>query len=98
MRNLTAWLLCAQLLLANTSIDEKIANTSKRLDTFESTYSQVNTDMANNAREILSQNRAILKQQQELEKLRSDIEAKKTTYQEQKEELGVLQGSSYNFV
>ncbi len=93
MRNLTAWLLCTQLLLATASIDEKIANTSKRLDTFESTYSQVNAEMAKNAREILSQNRAVLRQQQELEKLRSDIEAKKTTYQEQKEELGVLQGS-----
>lgn len=75
------------------SIDEKIANTTKRLEEFKSSYSDLNADMAANAKEILTQNRAVLQQQQALEQLHTQIEAKKSVYEAQKEELGTLQSS-----
>lgn len=93
MRILPLWLLVSLCAWGNVSIDEKIANTSKRLESFKSTYSELHADMAANAKEILTQNRAVLQQQQELKRLHDQIEAKKSIYEAEKEELSTLQSS-----
>ncbi len=78
---------------AKTSIDAKISNTSSRLSSFDKTNKNIHKDMAKNAKAILLQNRAILKQQRELKKLREELASKEKLYKEEKEELSLLQNS-----
>jgi murein DD-endopeptidase MepM/ murein hydrolase activator NlpD len=93
MHLFVALLLLVSLLFAQASIDQKISNTNKRLKSFDSTYKNINQDMKANAKEILEQNRAVLTQQNELQKLQEELDAKETLYKTQKSELASLQNS-----
>ncbi len=93
MHLFVALLLLTSLLFAQASIDQKISNTNKRLKSFDSTYKNINQDMKANAKEILEQNRAVLTQQNELQKLQEELDAKETLYKTQKSELASLQNS-----
>ncbi len=90
MRLILAVALLSPLLLAVTSIDDKITNTGKRLKNFDATYKTLSADMKANAKEILEQNRAVLTQQGELKKLQKALDAKETLYQSEKGELAKL--------
>jgi len=93
MRLLLALVLITLICNAKTSIDAKISNTSSRLASFDKSNKNIHTDMAKNAKAILLQNRAILKQQRELTLLQEELSKKEKLYKEEKEELSLLQNS-----
>jgi murein DD-endopeptidase MepM/ murein hydrolase activator NlpD len=93
MRLLLAIILITLTCNAITSIDKKILNTTSRLSSFEKSNKNIHTDMAKNAKAILLQNRAILKQQRKLKLLQKDLATKEKLYKEEKEELSILQNS-----
>jgi murein DD-endopeptidase MepM/ murein hydrolase activator NlpD len=93
MRLLLSVLLFSLTCYAKTSIDTKILNTTQKLKTFNQSTESLHTNMAKNAKAILEQNRAILKQQRELNQIQEELAAKEKLYKEEKEELLVLQSS-----
>jgi len=75
------------------SIDTKIKDTSKRLKKFDKTYSKVHKGLATTAKEIIRQERFILKQQKHLQELQLELSLKEQKYQENAQELKLLKGS-----
>ena len=78
---------------AKTSIDSKIKHTSKRLKKFDKTYAKVHKGMASTAKEIITQERYILKQQKQLQELQLELSLKEQRYQENEQELKLLKSS-----
>lgn len=72
---LLLWLLFMGIIGA-TTIDKKIADTSKTLKNFDRNYASVNAKMGRTAKAILRKERAVLVQQKEIERLEADLEAK----------------------
>lgn len=64
------------------SIDEKIKDTTKKIDTFSKDYSSINEKMSDNAKAILNKKNTILKQQKYLEELKVELESNEKVYQE----------------
>lgn len=93
MRVLLTILLLTLTCNAKTSIDTKILNTTQKLKTFNNSTKSIHTNMAKNAKAILEQNRAILNQQRELDKIKKELQTKEKLYREEKEELLALQTS-----
>lgn len=93
MRVLLTILLLTLTCNAKTSIDTKILNTTQKLKTFNNSTKSIHTNMAKNAKAILEQNRAILNQQRELDKIKKELQTKEKLYREEKEELLTLQTS-----
>ena len=71
-------LLCSPFLSAS-SVDGRIAETSKTLKSFDRDYASVNTKMAKTAKSILKKQRTVLVQRKKIETLEAELQAKAST-------------------
>jgi len=90
MRSLLLTLLFSSLLYATSNIDTKIKSTSKELQRFDKTYSKVHQNLASTAKQIIRQERTILRQQKKLQQLQLELSLKEQRYQENLQEVKLL--------
>lgn len=84
------FILVSSLLYAKSSIDVKIQDTSKKLKKFDRTYSNVHKNLAATAKNIIKQERTLLRQQKKLQELQLELSLKEQKYQENSKELQLL--------
>ncbi len=68
------------ILEAKNDVDNKIKNTSTKINSFGKNYSTINKRMANTAKAILSQKKKIATQQRYLKKLKAELGQKESSY------------------
>jgi septal ring factor EnvC (AmiA/AmiB activator) len=85
------FILFTSLLDAQGNIDKKIKRTSSQLHSYSRNYLTLNRKMANTARAIISQKRELLEQESYLNKLKSDLLEKESSYKQHSQELTLLQ-------
>jgi len=76
--------------LAKTSVDNKIKNTSTKLNKYSKNHKNINKKMAKNAREILKLNKELNKQQKLAKKLTEELKGKESSYNSNKQQLSSL--------
>jgi len=92
MRIITAFLFILSLLHANvTNINKNIIKTSHQIKKTKKKYRSIYSKMRQNATDIYTQTKLILKQQQQLKKLSSALISKDTVYKQSKAQLTKLQ-------
>jgi len=83
-------LLFTSLLFSKGSIDSKINTTNKRLKKFDKTYSNVHKNLAKTAKQIIREERTVLKQQKKLQALQLELSLKEQKYLENTQEMELL--------
>jgi murein DD-endopeptidase MepM/ murein hydrolase activator NlpD len=83
-------ILLSSLLCAKSSIDAKIQDTSKKLKKFDATYTNIHKNLASTAKNIIKQERTLLRQQKKLQELQLELSLKEQKYQENSHELQLL--------
>lgn len=76
--------------LAKTSVDNKIKNTSTKIDKYSKNHKNINKKVAKNAREIMRLKRELNYQQKLSVKLQKDLQGKENSYNENKKQLESL--------
>ncbi|WP_373004810.1 murein hydrolase activator EnvC [Sulfurimonas sp.] len=74
--------LVSVILLAKTSVDANIEQTSTKLDSFSKNYTNINNKMAQTAKAILKQKKEIQIQQKHLDSLKKELLEKESSYNE----------------
>jgi len=88
-----ALLLLGICLHAKSDIENQIKNTSKKILTFNQTYSTINEKMVQNAKEILIQKQTIQRQNKYLEELMAELSEKEKSYEANTTQLKELKES-----
>ncbi len=93
MRFALFFLLLSALLFSKNSIDSKITTTNKRLKKFDKTYSNVHKNLAKTAKQIIKEERTVLRQQKKLQELQLELSLKEQKYLENTKEMKLLNQS-----
>lgn len=91
IRLLIALSIISSLLNAGIDVNKKISRTNNELNSYSNDYKTVNKKMTETAHAILEQKREINKQQEYLEKLKSELSNKESSYKEDSAKLKKLQ-------
>ena len=91
IRLLIALSITSVLLNAGIDVNKKISNTNNKINSYSNDYKTVNKKMTETAHAILKQKREINKQEKYLEKLKSELSNKESSYKEDSSKLKKLQ-------
>lgn len=91
IRLLIALSITSVLLNAGIDVNKKISRTNNKINSYSKDYKTVNKKMTETAHAILKQKREINKQQKYLEKLKSELSNKESSYKEDSAKLKKLQ-------